>query len=148
MRAIAVGFALALVVAAAPSASAQRAVSAELNGVTDGQVVEGTIPLTAQASAAAGIRRLTMWIDGDVVAEVAPNSLRQEVETSFEWNTNYYVSSDQVARNRSYTLRVKAVSNSGGEDEITHSVIVDNSPDAPLGLRSSVEDNTITLNWA
>ena len=147
MRSLAVGIALGLVMLAAPSAGAQRAVTAGIEGVSDQQVVQGTIPLEAQGSATAGIRRVTMWIDGDVVAEVTPNNLRQQAEATFQWDTTRYVTSDQIARNRTYQIRVKAVSNSGAEDEVTRSVIVDNAPSSPTGLTADVDGNSITLRW-
>ena len=148
MKTFAIGSALALMVLAAPSASAQRAVNVSLSGVSDQQVVQNVVPLKAEGSSAAGIRRLTMWIDGDVVAEVTPNNLRQQAEATFDWDTTRYVSSDQLARNRAYDVRVKAVSNSGAEDEATTHVIVDNVPTTPLGLTADVTDNEISLQWA
>ena len=148
MKTFAIGSALALILLAAPSASAQRAVNASLSGVSDQQVIQNIVPLKAEGSSAAGIRRLTMWIDGDVVAEVAPNNLRQRAEATFDWDTTRYVSSDQLARNRAYDIRVKAVSNSGAEDETRTHVIVDNIPTMPLGLTAAVTDNEISLKWS
>lgn len=148
MKLLTASLATAMVIAFAPTASAlQQGVSVGLSGVEDNEVVRATVPLKANASSTTGIRRLTMSIDGDVVADIAPQSVRQKTEANYEWDTTRYITSDQPARNRIYEINVRAVSNGGAEDEMTAKVIVDNAPSTPSGLRASAEGNKVSLSW-
>ncbi len=149
LRRVAVGLVLgAMLFAFAPPARAiQSGISASLKGVTDRTVVKNTIPITAEASATAGVRKLTLFIDGDIVAEVTPSGVRQNVDTSFDWDTTHYVTSPQLARNRTYILRVRAVANGGAEDEVTVTVIADNAPSTPTGLAGSASGGKVNLTW-
>jgi hypothetical protein len=138
---------LVLLAVMVPTASAQRAINARLDGVSDGSVVRGIINLVGRASSPAGIRKVTLTIDGETVAEQTPNGVRQEAEVTFDWDTSYYVGSSQLSRNREYTVRVKAVSNAGAEEQTGATVIVDNPPAVPTGLIAVPKNKKVTLSW-
>ena len=140
-------FAVGLVVAGLSPASAQRSAVAGLSGVDDADVVDGTVPLKGQGQSAAGVRRLTMWIDGDVVGEITPSGVKQQAEVSYDWDTTRYLTSEQISRNREYEVKVRVVSNSGSEDEVTTKVIVDNAPTAPTGLEGTGTATGVSLRW-
>lgn len=149
MKLAAASLAIALTFGAAPPVAAlqQSGISVELHGVADNDVVRATVPLKANASATTGVRRLTVSIDGDVVAEVAPQSIRNRTEANYEWDTTRYITSDQPSRNRVYEVKVRAVSNGGAEDEVVAKVVVENPPATPTGLSASAKGNTISLRW-
>jgi hypothetical protein len=142
-------FLLSLVIlsAAVPAAEAQRAITARLDGVSDGSVVSGSVQLVGHGSSPAGIRKLTLTIDGETVAEVTPNGVRQNAEVTFDWDTTVYVGSNQLSRNREYLVRVKAVSNTGAEEQAGATVVVDNPPAIPFGLIAAAEKDEVTLSW-
>jgi hypothetical protein len=95
-----------------------------------------------------GIRRLTLSIDGQVVAEVTPQSLRQKSEANYDWDTTKTISSDQLAPNRTYEVKVRAVSNGGAEDETKATVVVENAPSTPTDLKISTSNRTVNMTWA
>jgi hypothetical protein len=105
------------------------------------------MPLSIHASSAAGIRRLILTIDGEPVIDQSPGSVKQEVDADYDWDTTHYVGSSGLARNRKYTVEVRAVSNSGAEDQETLTAVVNNQPSAPSGLAASVTGRKVTLAW-
>jgi hypothetical protein len=139
--------ATALLVVFAPPAGAQRGVTVQLDGLQDGALVSGTLPLSIHASATAGIRRLTLTVDGEVVVDQTPDGIKQNVDATFDWDTTHYVGSSGLSRNRKYSVQVRAVSHSGGEDQISAQAIVNNQPAVPAGLSASVAGRDVTLSW-
>ncbi|HYI46504.1 MAG TPA: hypothetical protein VE174_13695 [Actinomycetota bacterium] len=139
--------AAALLVVFAPPAGAQRGVTVQLDGLQDGASVSGTLPLSVHASATSGIRRLTLTVDGEVVIDQSPNGIKQNVDASFDWDTTRYVGSSGLARNREYSVQVRAVSHSGGEDQLSALAIVNNQPAVPSGLSTSVAGRDVTIAW-
>jgi hypothetical protein len=138
---------LVMLAVAVPVAGAQRAINARLDGVSDGSIVSGSVNLVGRASSPAGIRRITLTVDGETVAELTPSGVRQEAEVTFDWDTNYYVGSSQLSRNREYTVRVKAVSNAGAEEQASATVIVDNPPAVPTDLIAGAKKDDVMLSW-
>jgi len=133
---------------ALPPAGAQGGTSASLSGFEDGATVSGSLGLTAEGSANVGVRRLTMWVDGTAVMDVTPEGIRQRVTGTYTWDTTKYVGSPQISRNRGYEVRVRAVSNGGGEDEVKFTAVVNNAPTTPTGLSSEISGGSVTIEWA
>ena len=123
------------------------AVEVELKGVQGGSVVEGTLDLSATASSAAGIKRVQIAINDQVVQDAEPSGIKQSAELSYGWVTPLQVDSGALASNGEYEITALAVAN-GGADAIAKSkVIVDNPAATPTGVVATVNEDGVALSW-
>lgn len=137
------GSGLALPASAAPG----DAVEIELSGVQGGAVVEGTMDLVAQATSAAGIKKVELAIGGEVVGTVTPSKVKQDAELSYDWVTSTGTRSTEPAPNGEYDIVAIATANGGADAVATKRVIVDNPAATPTGLTAAVTDDGVELSW-
>ena len=140
MRKICLSLISILILGFASPALAQTGVTARVTSPSDGSVVVGSVTTSATGSATTGVRNIKLFIEGTLVASKAPSELRQNVDVSYTWFTD-------AIRNGWYQIRVEVTSN-GGSSAASHlNVKVDNAPQTPLNLTSSVTDQTVSLSW-
>jgi len=137
-----------LIVALTLPVSAQEAISTSLKGVGDGAVVTGTLNLQGHASATTGVDRIELVINGVVVAKKEPSGVQQDVDISYTWDTTRSVTSNNLAKNGDYIVKVAAVSNDGGSDSDVARAIVNNAPSIPSGVTVSSDGSQVTVGWA
>ncbi|MDQ4065159.1 MAG: hypothetical protein M3161_03850 [Actinomycetota bacterium] len=145
-RALLGSIAAVLVVGAAP-ASAQSGARAAVTAPSDGALIGGTTSVRGTGSAAAGVRSIQLFVHDTLVASRDPSELRQDVDVDYAWNTTHLPGSSQLAPNGWYQIKVRVVSNEGGEAVATRNVRVDNGAAAPTGLTVRTSRQTVTLSW-
>ena len=123
------------------------AVEVELKGVQRGSVVEGTLDLSATASSAAGIKRVQIAINGQVVESAEPSGIKQSAELGYGWVTSMEVDSTALAPNGEYEITALAVANGGADALATTKVIVDNPAATPTGVTATVQEDGVSLTW-
>ena len=133
----------ALPAAAAPG----DAVEVELEGIQRGSVIEGTHNLSATASSAAGIKRVQIAINGQVVESAEPSGIKQSAELAYGWVTPMQVDSTGLASNGEYEITALAVANGGADALATVRVIVDNPATPPTGVAATVQDDGVAVTW-
>ena len=142
--------ALMLVVAAPTGALAAPgdAVELELAGIQRGSVVEGTVSFKVLASSAAGIKKVELWVEDTMVDTIEPSGIKQRVELPYEWVTNFYEGSSELAANGNYEIKARAIANGGADKTLAATVIVDNAPATPTALQVAAIDDGASLAWA
>lgn len=123
------------------------AVEVELKGVERGAVVEGTLSLTATASSAAGIKRIQISIEGQVVESAEPSGVKQSVDISYGWVSSLQIGSSNLAPNGEYLIVARASANGGGDATSSVGVIVDNPAAVPAGLSARATREGASLMW-
>ena len=123
------------------------AVEIELKGIQGGAVVEGSLGLTATGSSPAGIKRIQIAINDEVVESAEPSGVKQSVELGYAWETNLQVDSNELASNGEYVVTATAIANGGADAVTTSRVIVDNPAATPTGLTASVGAEGVALTW-
>jgi Bacterial Ig domain len=141
MKRILVGLTVGFLIAAATPAFAQTGITARVTSPGDGQTLVGSAGVTAEASASAGVRSISLLIDDAVVASTEPSNLRQNVSVGYTWSTG-------GLRNGWYQIRVEATANGGATDRKFINVKVDNAPSTPTGFNHVVRGQTVSLSWA
>jgi hypothetical protein len=109
----------------------------------------GIVTLYGTASSPAGIKRAELLVDNYVVAVEEPKDYRKDVELAFDWDTRFVPGLEEWLRNGRYQARIRAVPNgerSIGEEAVT--IVVDNAPVPPEGLRTDVSEAAVSLTWA
>lgn len=140
-----------LLLVAAPSAALAApgdAVELELAGIQRGSVVEGTVSFKAMASSAAGIKKVELWVEDTMVGSIEPSGIKQRVELPYEWVTNFYEGSSELAANGNYEIKARAVANGGADKTTTATVIVDNAPAIPSNVQATPVDDGVSLAWS
>ncbi|MGH2746750.1 MAG: Ig-like domain-containing protein [Actinomycetota bacterium] len=141
-----VGALTVLVVPTIP-AGAQQSTTVSIGGVSNGAVLQGTVTIKAQGSAATGIERLELSVDGFVVAWIEPKDLRQSATVQYQWNTARSLPSPQPSRNGEHSIKAAVRATGGGSDTSSIKVSTNNPPSTPTGLSASSKGGTISLNW-
>jgi hypothetical protein len=131
----------ALLLAAASPALAQTGVSAGLSGVSNGQTITGGVTLRGSASAAAGVKSLTILINNSPVKSASYDDVQSNASIDYGWSTG-------GGRNGEYLIKVRATGNGGSSDEKTARVYVDNAPSTPSGVSASQTDGVVTVSWS
>ncbi|MEA2516860.1 MAG: hypothetical protein QOG16_698 [Actinomycetota bacterium] len=135
------GLVVGLVVATASPAFAQTGATAKVTAPGDGAVIVGSQTVSGSGSSTAGVKSVKLFIEGELVASKEPSDLRQNVDVSYGWATS-------SLRNGWYQLRVDVAANGGASDSSHINVKVDNAPQPPSNLTSSVKGQTVSLSWS
>lgn len=138
----------ALLLFVAAPAHAQTAPKATVSGPGEGQAVQDTVHIHGEGSADLGIRRLEISIEGTVVAETEPSSMRTNVSLDYDWNTTQQLGGGGIARNGQYTIKVTATARGGGSSTDQRTVAVDNAASQPNGLSVDAADGFVNLTWS
>ena len=148
MRRIAVALLMVFAGQALPAAAAPGdAVEVDLKGVQGGAVLEGTLALRATGSSPAGIKRIQISINDQVVESAEPSGVKQSAEIDHAWVTTLEVDSNELASNGEYVVTATAIANGDADAVTTNRVIVDNPAAAPTGLSATVGAKGVTLSW-
>ena len=141
---IAVGLSLA----PAAAQKGRRVVEARVVAPEDGEVASGILTLHGRASSPAGVKRVELLVDDDVVATRQPAEVQQEVDITYDWDTRLTPDASARSSNGTYEVSVRAVANGDRAENVdTVSVTLDNAPAAPRGLDAVVEGRGVTLHW-
>lgn len=146
MRRVLVGLTIGFLFAAVTPAFAQTGVTARVTSPGDGQTLVGSVGVSAEASASAGVRNVKLMIEDVVVASAEPSSLRSNVSLGYTWNTASW--GGGISRNGWYQIKVEATSNGGATDRKFINVKIDNAPSTPSNFTHSVRGQTVSLSWA
>lgn len=123
------------------------AIRIRLEGIQRGAIIEGGVSFAAQASSAAGIKRLEISIEDSVVAAVEPSNFKQEVELPYDWTTMFEHASAELAPNGEYAIKVLAVANGNADERLVANVTVDNPAAMPTGLVATPGAEQVELSW-
>lgn len=146
-RLIAGLFGAALVGLVIPSAFAQTGTSAQVAAPANDSVLSGTVNIRGTGSSGSGVDKITISVDGIVVASKSPSGFQTSTSLDHPWNTNLSPAGG-ISRNGSHSIRVSVTGNLGGSDSHTINVISNNAPSAPSGVSASADGETITVSWA
>lgn len=146
-RALLVAFFLIASYPASAFAAPGEAVQVKLGGVQRGAVIEGTAGLTAEATSAAGIKRIEIKVGDQVVESAEPSGVKQQVDLSYAWVTTLQIASSDLALNGEYTVTARAVANGGADSVTTATVIVDNPAATPAGVTAISTDEGVQVAW-
>lgn len=135
------------ILAIAAPAYAQTAPSAAITAPGDGAVVEGTSTVRATGSAATGVKRIKLFIEGSLVASKEPSELRQDVDIEYAWDTASEIDGSAISRNGWNQIKVVVVDNGGAEAQKTRNVRVDNPAAAPTGFNVTAGEGKVTMSW-
>lgn len=138
---------LALTAPVSALAAPADTVSVNIAGLQRGAVIEGTVPFEVEATSAAGIRRLDVFVGDATVQTVTPDNVRQKVTARHDWITSLAEGTSDVAPNGEYVVRAKAVANGGANKELIVRVIVDNPAATPSGLAAASSGGSVQLEW-
>lgn len=127
-------------------AHAQTGAKASLSGVSGGQAVSGSVGLKGCGSAATGIKKVELRVDGRLLTDKQFDNIQTEGCTTYPWDTTRTPSG--LSSNGRYTVSARAVANSGASDEVSVYVYVDNAPSIPSGFDVSSSGNTVNMSWA
>lgn len=144
---IAFAFALATLHPVAAAAGPSDTVNVVVKGVQRGAIVEGKVDFVVEASSAAGIKRLDVFVGDATVRAVEPDGLKQKVEAGHEWVTPVMEGGTDLAPNGEYAIRARAVAHGGAAKETIVKVVVDNPAAAPTGLVAEPHDDRVVLSW-
>jgi hypothetical protein len=116
--------------------------TAALSGVSNGQVLTGTVPLRGSANGSTGenVRHLEITINGNVVRSENYDGIKSSASLDYSWNTRAY-------NNGEFTVRVNATFSGGGSSSSSASVKIANAPVAPSGVSASQSGGTVTISW-
>ncbi len=130
--------AAALILPAAPAFAG----TASLSGVSNGQVLTGTVPVRGAANASTGenVRHLEITINGNVVRSENYDGIKASASLDYSWNTRSY-------NNGEFTVRVNATFSGGGSSSSSASVKIANAPVAPSGVSVNQSGGTVTISW-
>lgn len=124
------------------------AVKVKLAGIQRGAIIEGAVTFKAEATSAAGIKKLQISINGSVVATVEPSNLRQDVELPYDWATMFADGSAEPAPNGEYAIEAVAVANGNADERVVARVIVDNPAAMPRDVVAVPTDGGVELSWS
>ena len=141
MKRLVAAVVMGIMVGAPASALAQAAPTARVTSPASGQAITGIVTARGEGHAAAGVRKLQLFVAGAAVAAKEPSDVRQKVEVDYSWDTS-------GLNNGVYPVRVVVSATGGGEADHTINVKVDNAPSAPSGLSKSVDGQTVSLSWS
>lgn len=133
--------------AGAAIAAPAGTVTVKLIDIRRGDIVESGISFQAEGESAAGIRRLEIAIDNQVVASVEPSNLKTRVTVPYDWATTYKRGSTELSYNGEYTIKARAVAIGGADEITTATVIVDNPAATPTGLTATPQGEQVALSW-
>lgn len=148
MRRALVVMAVIACLAIALPAAAQKALSVRLTSPNDGARAEGTVNVHAEASSAAGVKSIAIFIDGLKVASREPSGIAQSSSVDYSWDTTISTGSSQIAPNGEYTVRVEARDGSGATDATQAVVLVDNGVSQVSGVSVTDDGKSATVSWS
>lgn len=130
--------AAALILPAAPAFAG----TASLSGVSNGQVLTGTVPVRGAANASTGenVRHLEITVNGNVVRSENYDGIKASASLDYSWNTRAY-------NNGEFTVRVNATFSGGGSSSSSAAVKIANAPVAPSGVSANESGGTVTISW-
>jgi hypothetical protein len=131
-----------------PAGAQNPTVTAKVVGVSNRQIVSGTIAVVGKGSSPAGVDEVSIDVDNLVTAKEKPSGLTQEADVRYEWNTAIVTGSSQIASNGEYVVRVRATDKAGSTDSASVTILVDNAPSIPSGVSAFVDGATVKVTWA
>jgi hypothetical protein len=124
-----------------------RAIDVELRELRSGSILEGTVSFDAVASSAAGVERLELWIDDQMVDSIEPENVRQNVDLPYSWVTSMVPETAEPAPNGEYAVTARAIANGGADATTVAKVIVDNPAATPIGLGVGATREGVRVTW-
>jgi hypothetical protein len=147
MRLRAAAVAAVIVAAVAAPALAGRTASARIESPADGDVVSGTADINAVGHSVAGIKRIEILVDSWSVASREPANFTRDLRLDYAWDTARWPSDGSLAPNGKHTVVVEVVSLDGDSDKASISVLADNAPAPPAGVRVADARAGVVVKW-
>jgi hypothetical protein len=124
-----------------------KAIEVELRQIRSGSILEGTIAFSAAASSAAGIEKLELWINDQMVDSLEPDNVRQNVDLPYSWITSMIPETADLAPNGEYAVTARAIANGGADATTVAKVVVDNPAATPVGVGVAETPSGVRLTW-